>query len=487
MRKLTKFLLVVLLLGASSAGADDDVINNQQEIEALKARIAELEVKQSELAVNQRNAELLRSMISEMAENSRSVSQGTGLTSGYNNGFFIKTADEQFLIRFNGQLQFRHTYGLTDDRSNNLNAEGIYVGSPAGVDSSFNAFELTRPRLKMSGHVLKDLKYKVVMEFKDDNTDYGRLLDFEAAYSFMPELGIKVGRYKAAFGREYNITNTNMMMVDRSLANAVFNTGRSNGVELFGACPLADTSVYYRAGIYNGFRDITSKPFEDNDNNPAVAARMVIPLMGAEPADFANESDLAFHENPVMQLGCNFAYANALTEGHVAGGADDNYIVLVRGEDGYSNGVTLGGEVSMVGADIAYKYQGLSLILDGYYQHVDLDSEEFSFAEQFGSMRSTDICGCEVDNYGFTAMAGCFLVRNEFELVGRFSGICLDNTNDAYEYAGGWNWYLGGQNLKLSMDISYIDDLPVTSSTANYHGVQNNALFLIRTQLQVTF
>ncbi|MFC1782004.1 porin [Planctomycetota bacterium] len=479
MRKLTRLLMVVLLLGASSAWAqDDNAINTQQEIKTLKARINDLEAK------------MMRSKIAETDQNSLSVSQGTGLTAGYDNGFFIKTVDDQNLFKINGMLQFRHTYGLTDDREDNLNKEGFDVGPYAGIDPSFNAFELTRPRLKLSGYVLKDIKYFIQMEFSDDNADYGRLLDFKASYSFMPEMGVHVGRYKAAFGREYNTSASKLMFADRSLANAVFNIGRSTGVELFGDCPMLDGSLHYRAGIYNGFRDINSRPFDDNDNNPAFAARVALPLLGAEPADFANESDLAFHDAPAMQVGFNFAYANALTEGHMAGGTDDDYVVLVKGDDGLSNGINLGGEVSLFGADVAYKYQGLSLMLDGYYQHADLDGGQMGpgfFAEQFGSMRSTDICGYEVDNFGFNAQAGYFLIRDEFELISRIGAVCLDNTNDAYEYAGGWNWYIGGQNLKLTMDVTYIDDLPVTSSSANFDGIQNNSLFLIRTQLQLTF
>ena len=479
--------MVVLLMTASSTWANDDV-TTQQEIQALKTRLAELEAKQTDQAVQQRNAELLQNMIAEMKTDSPNLSQGTGMTAGYNGGFFIKTVDDQFLLKMNGQLQFRHSYLQTDDGSSVLDPEGIRVGNPDGVDPSANGFELTRPRLKFSGHMLGDVKYMIQMEFSDDNGNGGKLLDYMVYYSFTPELGVKVGQFKVPFSREYNISSTKIMLADRGYVNAVYGAGRSTGVELFGAFDCGDNKMHYRAGVFNGLADAGNMPLAHNDNNPTIAARVIMPLMGATPADFANESDLAYHENAVMQVGAGMAYANARTEDHIASGADDNYVIIGKSGDGCSNGFELGGEVTMFTADIAYKQQGFSLILDGYYQDADLDSAEMDFENDFGSSRdSFGIDGERIQNWGWNFQAGYFLVPKEFEIVSRIGGICVDNTNDALEFAGGWNWYISGQNVRIAMDVTYIDDLMVTSSSANLHGVQNNALFLIRTQLQFTF
>ena len=148
----------------------------------------------------------------------------------------------------------------------------------------------------------------------------------------------------------------------------------------------------------------------------------------------------------------------------------------------------------MFGADASYKCRGLSVTLEGYYQHVNLDNGEWSYSNQFDTNRNAlDVFGNEVidgdeyDNFGWYAQTGYFLVPKVFELVSRVGSVCLDNCNDSYEYAGGWNWYLYGQDLKLSMDLTYIDDLPIVNSNTNYYGVQNNSLFLIRTQLQFMF
>jgi hypothetical protein len=484
MKRLTTFMAMAVLLAACGTLIADDA-GLQAELQALKNRVAELETQQ-QMTAEERNADLLEQLVKEMDARPRAAADTT-LTAGYDKRFFIKSADDQFLLEFDTRFQFRHTYGLTDDCERKLDNEGRPVSD--GVDSSANGFELERAKLILKGHVLKDVNYRIQIEMDDEagEGDNAWLQEYEVSYSFMPELGVRVGRYKSAFGKQENTSSGRLMMVDRSLANEVFNISRGTGIEIFGACPIGDTKLHHRIGIFNGFRDEQNNPLMGNDNNPAVAARVVVPLMGATPADFVNESDLSYHENPVAQVGVNFAYANIKTEDHYAVGSDTSYTVLVKNNDGLSDTVTPGGEITMFGADVAYKCNGLSLILEGFYQHADLDGDA-TFDDSFGSARDAlGIAGMAYDNYGWTAQAGYFMVPNTFELVSRIGGVCVEDTNNSYEYAAGWNWYLSGQDLKISMDVTYIDDLPIISSTPNFVGVQNNSLFMIRSQLQFQF
>jgi len=477
--------LVVMLGSLPAFGAGDEL---QDQVRMLQQRVAELEAQQSQQAVQERNAELLRQMMGEFAKNSHQQSQDTAITAGYDKRFFIKSADDQFSLQFDTHLQFRHSYLLSDDGDTKLDKEGQRVVTGDGVDSSASAFEAERARIQMSGHVMKDLKYAIVMEMDDDNSNNAYLLDYLLAYSFMPEFGVQAGRYKGAFSKQMITSDSKMMLVGGSLATSVFSIGRSTGVEAFGELPLADTKLHYRAGMYNGISDARSTPFAENDNNPAVAARLVLPLMGATPADFENESDIEGHENLVAQLGTSFVYGNNRTEDHFSNGTDDNFVVLLEGGDGRSNGVEAGGEVTMLGADASMKCNGLSVIAEGFYQHADLDSTECDYENDFGVTRDLlGVTGLELDNYGWYTQAGYFIVPGTFELVSRVGGVYVDNTNDCHEYSGGWNYYISGQDLKLSMDITYLDDLQVTDSGLNYDGVQNNALFLVRTQLQFMF
>jgi len=496
----------VLLCGTAAWAATEADLQSQ--VKALQERVAQLEAQQTEQRINERTAELARNLVADLAKAQPLTAANTGMTAGYDKRFFIKSADDTFKLEFDARFQFRHSYWLTDAHKKDVTKEGlsstdidnINLGLPVddqyrydGVDSSANAFELERARLILQGQLLKDLKFKLQIDGDSDSADFVEMLDYWVAYSFMPELGVRVGRDKAAFGKQENTSSGRLMLVDRSLANEVFNISRATGIEVFGDLPVGDTKLNYRVGLYNDFQDQGSTPFE-NDNNPAIASRLVLPLLGATTADFKNESDYMNHENAVMQLGASFAYSNSTTEDHFSGGSSDNYEVLAPaggasvGGDGRTNIVELGGEATMFGADMAMKYRGLSVILEGFYQHANLDSGEVSFEHDFGSARdSYGLKGYDLDNYGWLAQSGYFIVPKSFELVSRISGVCVDGSNDSYEYAGGWNWYLAGQDLKISMDVTYIDDLPLESSSPNLHGVQNNSLFLVRTQLQMQF
>ncbi len=483
--------LVLLWTGSPVLGAADG--DTETQLQALQTRVAQLE---AQLNKQGSNAELLKGMVAQMDSAPAQMAADSALTAGYDKRFFIKSADDQFKLEFDTRLQFRHTYGLSDDGSNDMMQDGTRPPFGAsGVDSSASAFELERVKLYLRGHVLKDINYNICFEADDDADDSdSALYTYEVSYNFMPEMGVRLGRYKGPFGKQEPTSSGRQMLVDRSLANEVFNIDRTTGVELFGTLDMGDIKPNYRIMLFNGLQNNDDTPFSGNDNSPGIAARLAVPMMGATAKDFANESDLKGHDNLVSQVGFSFAYSNDRNEDHFAGGESDSYEFLGKNPDGRSDVYELGGETTLLGIDFAMKSNGLSVILEGFYQHVDADAGELAFENDFGTGRNVAdpitgaiIDGCELDNYGWYAQAGYFVVPEKFELVSRVSGVHVDSTNDMYEYAAGWNYYISGQDLKLSMDLSYIDDLPITSSSANFDGVQNNSLFMVRTQLQFQF
>ena len=494
MKKLVTLMMVgtLVLLWTGSSALDAADGNTETQLQALQTRVAQLE---AQLNKQGSNAELLKGMVAQMDSAPANMAADSALTAGYDKRFFIKSADDQFKLEFDTRLQFRHTYGMSDDGSNDMMQDGTRppIGT-GGVDASASAFELERVRLYLRGHVLKDIKYNICFESDDDSGSGDYLYIYEVSYNFMPEMGVKLGRYKGPFGKQEPTSSGRQMLVDRSLANEVFNIDRTTGVELFGTLDMGDIKPNYRIMVFNGLQNNNDAPFSGNDNSPGIAARLAVPMMGATAKDFANESDLTGHESLVSQVGFSIAYSNDRNEDHFAGGESDGYEFLAKNPDGRSDVYELGGETTLLGVDFAMKSGGLSVILEGFYQHVDADSGEVWYENDFGTGRSVAdpitgaiIDGCELDNYGWYAQAGYFVMPEKFELVSRVSGVHVDSTNDMYEYAAGWNYYISGQDLKLSMDLSYIDDLPITSGSANFGGVQNNSLFLVRTQLQFQF
>ena len=473
------FTVGLMLLGYTTAYGEIDNETKSQ-IEALQKRVAELEAQQTDQAVKTRNAELIKDMLREMNNGSAGYAADTGVTAGYDKRFFIKSADDQFMLSFDTRLQVRHTYQKYDDCG----------GSDLSTRTSVSNAELERAKLILSGHVLKDLKYRIQLEADDDSRDDAWLQEYEVSYSFMPEFGLKAGRYKGAFSRQEITSSGRQMMVDRSLANEVFTISRTSGAEVFGELPVGDEmDLHYRAGVSNGFRDERRLPLVEYDNNPAVTARVVLPMLGSSPSDFLNESDLEGHDNPVMQAGVSFAYNNARNEYSPAGGDEGVFRVIVPSSDGDMYTVNAYGEISMLAADIMIKCQGLSLIGDLYYQHANLDSAELPSSLGTGPFGPITVDGDDFDNFGWTAQAGYFIIPQTFELVSRIGGLCIDSAGSIGEYAGGWNYYISGQDLKLSMDVTYIDDIPngFADLSSNIFGIGDESLLMIRTQLQFQF
>ncbi len=470
---------------SSMAFAEENIDDLKEEIYLLKQRLEQLEGNQTK-SFEKRHGELIKQLVEQYAKDAQSDS-GSGITAGYKKGFFIKSDDDKFKLQINTRLQFRHSYQLADEHKGGLMKDGTPAPGSTGVDTSASGFELERARMYFKGHVNKKLKYMVALSMGDDDaiTNNTRLYEYILSYAFNSKFGLKVGRLKGPFGKAETTSSGRQQLIDRSLANEIFNLSRMTGIEAFGKL---NNGAVYRVGVFNGFQGDTNVPIGSNDNTPAFAGRLVIPLNGSKTSDFKNESDLAYHENPVSQIGFSAAYSNDRDEDNFAPGSgqDDNYEFLARAGDGRTDIYELGGEATLIGIDYAWKHEGKSLTIEGFYQHINADSGELGDEGDFGTTRPAMV-GDEFDNYGWSCQGGLFLVPKKFEIVGRVSGVCVDNSNGSYEFAGGWNWYLDGQNTKLSMDVTYIDDLPLVSGSPNFDGIQNNSLLLVRSQLQFQF
>jgi len=437
-------------LAGSAFAANSDSL--QQKVDTLEKELAELKVQMQD-----RNADLLDALV---AREALSQSADTGVTAGYDNHFFIKTTDDNFRLDFGARMQFRHTYGMLDS-----------AGQDNGVSSS--RFEIERNRFYVTGKAMKNISFMLQLDIDDDGDHSADLYNAWVAYAFSPEFGLRFGCNDLQYGKQRPTSSGKFMGIDRMMVAQVYDMGRSTGVEAFGSLPVGDVKMAYSAGLFNGLKDEENTGLEDSDNNPVFVSRVMIPLMGTVK-DFSNESDLAYHKTPAMMIGASYAFANNKDQDGLAG--SDTLGILVLKQDGTYGTASGEGEVNMFGADLSYKCNGFSATLEGFYQRATFDN------------LVAGVDGVAFDNLGWIAQAGQFIDPEKFELFARIGGVSVDCDEDMYEYSGGWNYYINGQDLKLSMDITYIDELVNTSSTANYNqGVNGESLFLVRTQLQFQF
>ena len=488
-------LMIVVTCALSAPGQDQGAAEQQAELEQtirqLQARVAELEsqVRHLRNTSRQQTDELVDKLAQEIRQ-SDGFSSGH-VTAGYNRGFYIKSADDDFKLQFSTRLQLRHYYARTDDGNDSLATDGTPTADGSDADSSGLEFE--RVRLYLSGHVYEKLKYKIAMSMGDDDvTDGGagsnaRLYGYSLSYAFNPAFGLRLGRYKGAFGKHENVSSARLAMIDRSLANEIFNIGRATGLEASGRLQLAQQPLHYRLGIYNSLQGDFEEAAKDHDNSPAVATRIELPLATATLSDFKAESDLSRAPTLRQMFGFSAAFTDDRSEDNVPGGNSDSFEFLGPSiVDGRTDIFELGGRMVMLGADYSLKYRGLSFLLEGFAQYIDVNASEVSDESDFGNATRTGLAASSLENYGWHVQSG-YMLTEKFELLARTSGIYVDSANDSREVAAGWNWYFDQHDLMLSMDVTYIDDLPSIASSANFDGIQNNSLLLVRTQLQFQF
>ena len=150
-------------------------------------------------------------------------------------GFFIRSSDNNFLLKIGGRLQLRYTYKGRDQRG-----EAPSTPEESGVDDSF--FEIERARISFSGHVLSpNLTYNYTL---DGDTDGAGVLDtfyafvqYAASKSWWDNnlMTIGAGIWKPHFLRQEATSSGAQQFVDRSLANEFFNVSRNLGVWLEGS------------------------------------------------------------------------------------------------------------------------------------------------------------------------------------------------------------------------------------------------------------
>ena len=99
--------------GMAVAGNGGSTNDMQSRIEAAEAKIAELSAQQNADWMSEARSEQVRGIVQDVLADAdtRASLQGDGATSGYNDGFFIKSADGKWSMKINGLFQERWNLG----------------------------------------------------------------------------------------------------------------------------------------------------------------------------------------------------------------------------------------------------------------------------------------------------------------------------------------------------------------------------------------
>ena len=230
----------------------------QAELQSLQAQVAALKAKEQKTSDSVESAAQVKAIVQEVLKNSKTQSQymDNQLQAGYNNGFYIQTADKNFKFQFNGYFQYRYVFGAYQPQQ--------AVGTPTPANGDANGFGFRYARLIFSGNVFSPrLTYFIQSDFAGgngtSNQDFFAEKDLWVAYRFKKWLQVKAGSYLVPFTHVEYISS-GLEMVDFNSVEWPFDPVRAMGASVFG--DIIPNKFNYDFMINNGANTNTEHPLQ---------------------------------------------------------------------------------------------------------------------------------------------------------------------------------------------------------------------------------
>jgi phosphate-selective porin OprO/OprP len=212
---------------------DQKIEQLDQEIQALKQQ-RELDQQQAQEQANQA---------------AKKAAQTPIVTAG-EDGFALKSADGNFVLRLRG-------YAQADGR--------FYLDNKANYGT--DTFLMRRVRPILEGTVYRDFDFRIMPDFGNGASSTTLLQDAWVEWHYWPWLKIRAGKYKPPVGLEQLQQDTWTMFAERGLPSDLV-PQRDVGLQVSG--DLFGGVVTYAAGVFNGvvdngIADLDTSPPKDGD------------------------------------------------------------------------------------------------------------------------------------------------------------------------------------------------------------------------------
>jgi len=334
--------------------------------------------------------------------------------------------EDQGLLKldYKGQFQFLHRD----------------TGAGPDQDGDANEFNFRRNRLALMGAWGENFGLYVQTEYTEDRNvlpfgvsdgDDGdfQMLDAVLRFKLNDAFNLWVGKFKYSFTRE-NLEACEMpLTLDRStMIRAPFVSTRDKGVALWGN--LFDDKFQYRLDVMNGRNDSASSP----ESNPRITGRVHVSLL--DPENGYGYRGTYLGKKKVLTFGAAYQTEAAVA---YAGSKEVDYSAWT------------------VDAFAEYPIEDVgTFTLSGAYVKYDLDD-----AYQNGSP-DADVTGLNGEKNGWYVKGGYMLPSLPLQLFARAEGWSFAKLNDVYDqevslFGAGFNYYLRGQNLKVTVEYSAVD------------------------------
>jgi len=471
--------------------------------ESLEGEVNELRQKDSERTLTTERADEIRSIVRDaMAESGNYASlRGDVSTAGWNDGFFLRSSDGRFLMKFGGLMQTRYIWSNIREVPPNVVATGT-----ADTQEDREGFDLGPwSSLWINGHLFSpDVTYMVKGYWVNSNAT---TINDPASSPFYPQFGensspieladawvrialddqwsIRVGQYRAPYSRETLVADSNQMAVDRSVIDYHLGLWYTQGIELES---LTD-DWRWRLSFDEGGTDNLAgelelvgtepmgRPWYDTDSRFSVTSRLEHKLAGNWD-QFAQFTSPQGDESGLL-AGLAFHYS-------VSAPFDPNSSAFL-GQN----------EWTAVTADLTWMLGGASVYASAYWNYIHTDAGQPDAGNSpFSIPDPSTIWGATIQ--------GSMYVSPKHEVFARFEagemqfGSLANNQQVAPIFGQehtmtlltlGLVWYLDGQDLKWTTDmgVNFTDLSPAWYDPQAGWRVSEDGEFVFRSSFQLMF
>ncbi len=465
-------------LWASAALADDGASASgslEAKNAALEAKVEALENKVDRLEANQQqtkaavDAEIQNVRHDADVRNTQILSYKPPLTSGYDPtaGFVIRSEDGAFSLRPGLVLDVRNDTSYRQSIPKGGGGEVARTG-----DDTQNGFDISRLRLTLAGNYTEAINYFV--QFQDDQGSSFGLLDAYITYHLGAQspFSLKVGQFKDPLWHERNLSEANLLAVDRSLVESLLGGGQTGRVQ--GAEVLYDRDRTRLQGvIHDGYNSVNTKFYDGGGLGSGVGGGA-----GVTPTNFGVSGRAEY-----LVLGSRSKDSHPYKQydsGFTSLGNQQDFVIVGAGAD-YSQAGS--NDVIFHTADVQYNNtSGFAFYAAYLGAYRDLNSKQ----------------GVAPGNYydpGFVIQAA-YLVTDRLEPFVRYDYTYLAGKSEAaslgvkdhavQEITVGANYYLYRQNLKLTLDGTWLPDgAPSDTDAIGVLKDSGSNEFLVRAQFQL--
>jgi Phosphate-selective porin O and P len=447
---------VTLGLAMAAQAAEPTQEDLQKEIEALKAKVDELEkTQQQQAATTKADVDATVQAVLRDADLHSQMFQGTGITANWSDGkFVVQSRDGNFLIHPYLQFQLRNTTTWREDGK-----------QPNDTDDVQNGFEVRRAKVGVEGNVFSpNLTYQFQMQF-DRKSGTPGLEDAWMRYKFAEQFSLRAGQFKDPFAHESIVSSKRLLAAERDYTNDYFSNADDyvQGVSLIydakgplhAELAFTDGSDFVTAA---GTRNDFNQNFQD---------------FGTNNADYGGAARVEY-----LAFGDWKDY-----DSFSAYGAKSDLLVFGGGLDYTEAGNT--GFFSQT-VDVQYKMTGGLALYAAYYGRYTKDSPAAIDAPGAAPAALHNLY-----DWGVVAQAS-YMINPKLEIFGRYGYLDLDSDglasgteNHVHEITAGGNYYFEGHNAKLTLDGGYLPNgAPIADDGAGILASKNDEFYL-RCQFQL--